>query len=67
MVGTKERRAVGLGEFAGWFGISKDSAKRHVKNGDLRVIRIGARVLVPMVEVERVEKEGLGKGRKAAR
>jgi hypothetical protein len=57
------RRAFGFGEFAQMFGISKDSVKRAAKNGSLRTIRIGGRRLVPIGEIERIEKEGLGFGR----
>ena len=56
---TEQRRAVGLGEFAKMFDISKDTAIRASKNGTLRTICIGARRLVPMSEVSRVEREGL--------
>jgi predicted site-specific integrase-resolvase len=59
------RRAFGFREFAAMFGISRDTAKRLAKTGVLRTILIGGRRLVPMAEIERVEKEGLGKGRKA--
>ena len=62
---TVQRRAYGIAEFAQMFSISKDSAKRAVTRGDLRTILVGGRRLVTVSEVERVEKEGLGKGRKA--
>jgi hypothetical protein len=61
MTGVREsRRAVGFSEFAKMFDISKDSAKRAAKRGELRTIRIGARVVVPISECERIEREGLG-------
>jgi hypothetical protein len=60
MAGTKEtRRAVGFTEFSRMFDISRDTAKREAKRGNLRTIRIGSRVLVPISECERVEREGL--------
>lgn len=58
------RRAVGFTEFAQMFGISRDAAKRLARNGYLRTIYIGGRRLVPMTEVERAEREGIGNGRK---
>jgi excisionase family DNA binding protein len=57
----KERRAYGLGEFAQMFGISKDTAKRRVMDGSLRTIMVGGRRLVPIGEVERIERDGLVK------
>ena len=53
------RRAFTIGEFSGMFGISRDSAKRHAKRGTLRTIMVGGRRLVPLSEVERIEKDGL--------
>jgi len=60
MAGTKEiRRAVGFTEFSRMFDVSRDTAKRAAKRGELRTIRIGSRVLVPISECERIEREGL--------
>jgi len=42
------------------YGVSRDSVKRAAKSGSLRTIRIGGRVLVPISECERIEREGLG-------
>jgi hypothetical protein len=55
----EERRAFGLGEFAVMFGISRDSAKRLATAGRLRTIMVGGRRLVPLSEIERIEKNGL--------
>ena len=63
IAGSGERRAVGLGEFAKMFGVSKDTAIRASRNGSLRTICIGARRLVPMSEISRVEREGLADNR----
>jgi hypothetical protein len=57
----KERRAYGLGEYAQMFGISKDTAKRQATAGILRTIKVGGRRLVPLGEVERIERDGLEK------
>jgi hypothetical protein len=63
MVLRDAKRAIGLGAFADLFDISRDSAKRAVKTGALKTILIGGRRLVPMSEVERVEREGLPRRR----
>jgi excisionase family DNA binding protein len=55
------RRAFGLGEFAGMFGVSRDTAKRLAKSGVLRTIKVGGRRLVPIGEIERIERDGLEK------
>jgi len=61
-VAIKEtRRAFGLGEYAMMFGISKDTAKRQATAGVLRTILIGGRRLVPIGEIERIERDGLPK------
>ena len=58
------RRAYGIREFAELFGISKDTAVRAAIRGDLRTIRLGGRVLVPIDEIERIQHEGLRGTRK---
>ncbi len=63
MTGLAGRRAVGFTEFAEMFGISRDAAKRLARDGYLRTIYIGGRRLIPMAEVERAEREGVGNGR----
>jgi excisionase family DNA binding protein len=52
------RRAYSLGEVGEMYGISRDSVKRLAKNGGIKVIRVGARILVPASEVDRMEREG---------
>jgi hypothetical protein len=59
-----KKRAVGFGEFAQMFSISRDSAKRLWKSGDLSTITVGGRRLIPMSEVERIERQGIGTPRK---
>lgn len=59
---TREgRRAFGLGEFALMFSISRDTAKRLASAGTLRTIKVGGRRLVPVSEIERIERDGLAK------
>jgi predicted site-specific integrase-resolvase len=60
-----KKRAFGFSEFAQMFGISRDTTKRLWKNGQLATITINARRLIPMSEVERVEREGIGRPRKS--
>lgn len=60
----QNRRAFGFLEFSQMFGISMDSAKRLWRNGSLATITIGARRLIPMAEIERIEREGIGTPRK---
>jgi hypothetical protein len=63
-VATREvRRAFGLGEFAAMFSISRDTAKRLATAGSLRTIMVGGRRLVPIGEVERIERDGLSTAR----
>jgi len=47
-----------------WGGVSRDTVTRAIKRGDLKVIYFAGRVMVPRSEVERVERFGLGNGRK---
>jgi excisionase family DNA binding protein len=56
---TREKRAFSLGEFALMFSISRDTVKRFVTAGALRTIKLGGRRLVPLAEIERIEREGL--------
>ena len=57
---TREgKRAFGLGEFAAMFSISRDTAKRLATAGSLHTIKIGGRRLVPITEIERIERDGL--------
>jgi hypothetical protein len=59
-VKTIPQRAFGFGEFANMFSISKDSVKRLWRSGCLATITIGGRRLIPLSEVERIEREGIG-------
>ena len=48
----------------GMWGVSRDLLARAAERGDLRTIYLAGRRMVPRDEVERIEREGLGKGRK---
>jgi len=56
---TGERLARPLQEVAQGFSVCVDSLRRAMRRGELKVIRIGRRVLVPEAEVERLKREGL--------
>ena len=65
---TKQgKEAFGFSEFADMFSISRDSAKRLWRCGDLATITIGGRRLIPSSEVERIAREGIGTPRKRKR
>jgi excisionase family DNA binding protein len=59
MEGNK-RLARPIQEVSGLFSVSTDTLRRAAIRGDLRVIRVGRRMLVPEEEVERISREGLG-------
>ena len=62
-ISRDSRRAYGIREFAEMFGISIDAAKRLGKSGALRTIKLGGRRLVPVAEIERIERDGLQKAK----
>jgi hypothetical protein len=46
------------------WGVSKDLLRRMAEDGELQTIYLGGRRLVPIAEVLRVEREGLGRAHK---
>lgn len=56
---TTSHRAEGLASFAESMDISRDTAYRRAREGKLRTVKFGRRILVPLDEVARVLKEGL--------
>lgn len=54
----KPRKALSIQEFCWQAGISRNSAYRMMGRGTLKTIRLGARRLVPVVELERLLSEG---------
>jgi hypothetical protein len=60
-----KKRAFGFSEFAEMFSISRDSAKRLWRSGMLATITIGGRRLIPLSEVERIERQGIGTPRRS--
>ena len=47
-----------------WGNVSRDTVTRAIRRGDLKVVYFAGRVMVPRSEVERVERFGLGNGRR---
>ena len=56
-----ERLARSVKEVAELFGISVDTLRRAADRGELRVIYISKRLLVPEEEVQRLSREGLSR------
>ena len=52
-------KAVGINEAARLLGIRPSTLRVQVKQGRIRIVRIGRRVLVPMESIERVMREGI--------
>jgi excisionase family DNA binding protein len=52
VIEPRVRVALGLDEAAAALGVSRDTLERHVL-ADLRVVRVGRRVVVPVAELER--------------
>ncbi len=50
----------GIAEAARELGVSPYSVRRLIKAGHIRSVTIGARRLIPVVEIERVCREGVG-------
>jgi hypothetical protein len=53
------RRAFGIRTVANAFEVSTDSVKRWVRDELVRSIQVGGRRLIPLSEVERIEREGI--------
>jgi len=58
-----ERPVVTLAGLAGRWGVNIKSVRRLIDRGELRAFRIGRRVLVALVEVERFERGSNRQGR----
>jgi len=59
-----ERTLFGFAEVAKRWGVSIWTVRRAVERGELKSTNIGARRLVPLIEVERAEQFGVGARRK---
>jgi hypothetical protein len=58
------RTLFGFSELEERWDISKDTLRRAAEAGELKTVYLLGRRLIPIAEVERVEREGLGSGRK---
>jgi excisionase family DNA binding protein len=54
------RTALSISEAAARWGVSAFTLRRFIARGLLRTFNVGSRKLVPVAEVARVEREGLG-------
>ncbi|HTM12906.1 MAG TPA: hypothetical protein VL127_08335 [Bryobacteraceae bacterium] len=54
----------GFGELSKRWVVSTDTLRRAAEAGDLKTIYLAGRRLIPVDEVQRVEREGMGHGRK---
>jgi hypothetical protein len=54
----------GFGELSKRWTVSYDTLLRKAETGELKTIYVAGRRLVPLGEVQRVETQGLGGGRK---
>jgi excisionase family DNA binding protein len=67
MGSTDKKTLFGIASTAKRWEVSKDTVRRKIESGEIRSVRIGSRVLVPLVEIERVEQFGVGsRSRKSA-
>lgn len=57
---TDEKALFGIANTAKRWEVTKDTVRRLIKTGKLHAVRIGGRVLVPLAEIERAEKLGVG-------
>ena len=66
MNASGEKALLSLREAAERLSVCTDTIRTQIKNGSLKSVRIGHRVLIPTIEIERVTQEGcLAPGRKA--
>ena len=61
-----EPRLVGIREAAADLGVSKDTVRRLIKGGKVRLVRVSRRILIPRQEIDRICREGVGEPRRAA-
>lgn len=54
-----ERAAFRISEFCEWLGISPATYFKFARLGQIKSVRIGRRVLIPMDEALRIKSEGL--------
>jgi hypothetical protein len=59
-----ERRLYSLPDSSARLGnVSVFSLRRHIDSGDIKAVRVGGRVFIPVTELERIEQFGVGQPR----
>ncbi len=53
-VNPAPKLAISTAEFGELFSVSKDSVNRRIREGEIKAIKFGRRVLIPRSEVERL-------------
>lgn len=53
-----EPRLVGIREAAAILGVSRDTVRRLIKAGKVRLVRVSRRVLIPRAEIDRICSHG---------
>jgi hypothetical protein len=67
MADQTRKSLVSIKDAAAMWSISIFSVRRAIDRNEIRSVTIGARRLIPMEEIDRVEKFGLGVSRKGPR
>jgi hypothetical protein len=65
MSNTPERSLFGFKEVATRWGVSQFTVRRLVLSGAIRSINIGARRVISIEEIRRIEQAGVGQSRKS--
>ena len=60
-------RLLGLAEAAKVLGVSVFTVRRLANRGEIRVVNVGARRLIPLAEIDKVILHGVGKPRRSGR
>lgn len=64
MPAVENQTLFGFAEASKRWGVSSDTLRRAAAIGDLKTVYLAGRRLIHIDEVQRVEREGLGRGRK---
>jgi excisionase family DNA binding protein len=59
-----ERELFGFNETAEKLGVSAATLKRLADAGEIRVVNVAARRLIPLTEIERIKLQGVGNARR---
>lgn len=58
-----ETSLISVSQGAKRLGVSAFTIRRFIETGELRAVHVGARILIPTVEIERVIAHGVGRPR----